>query len=548
MFKVVIGLTTLILFVQFNYCFATKYLQPADTSIKKLLYVLDGASNYMVPYIEQKLKNLRYADSDKKLFDSVANLNSLTQTTSIQSIIIKSLIENRLLPITNATGSPRVDSIQKYRDFLSRYNSVLVIKINTFSELIEFQFTLFSTTLNGDYLQYVTSMSTFIDPQKPHYQAEIIKALKQVFVKANKSPEFKITSDKLKIDGKYYMTIRDSIFLQPIIDDENPEEDRQYFWTQKINDSSQAPIDKSKKNQVLKGLKPGSYNLYFKIDDGVAISRIDTIMIEVLRVPNLFVEKEKQVIYNDNNIRVQNSLLRDKQIYGFPSFNIRLDTNEYLHPAPTVDVSLLDEKGQAILKKNIPYPIYGSLSVSYMTLLPEIRTLINGNKKLLNGNYDVVIQARAKKVNSDTVDSKVKFLNRSSFSINFGYLFFPLKYYNPLFSWFNIVTGINARITSNFFASVIGGSNLANGAFQKYFSEFSLGAQFPETPIEFQYSVLANFDKKALFNYSYGINLSFKALENNLSDLKFGLGYFTDFKHGSFYSIRYSGDFFFFAK
>src|ERR1700744_6072819 len=160
MFTIRKGLVILVCVLQASGILAQGYSRRSmDTTVRKLLYVLDGTTNYMVPYIEQKLKNLRYAESDRKLFDSVDNLNSLTQTVSIQSIIIQNLIDGRLLKVVNATAGHPADSIQRYKDFLNRYNSVVVIKINTFSELIEFQFTLFSTRWGDGLLQYVTSMS-----------------------------------------------------------------------------------------------------------------------------------------------------------------------------------------------------------------------------------------------------------------------------------------------------------------------------------------------------------------------------------------------------
>src|ERR1700712_867842 len=65
--------------------FARSIPMPADSTPAKLIYVVEGEQNYMIPYIERKLKNLRRPDSGTLLYESVASLNILKMTPSIKA-------------------------------------------------------------------------------------------------------------------------------------------------------------------------------------------------------------------------------------------------------------------------------------------------------------------------------------------------------------------------------------------------------------------------------------------------------------------------------
>ena len=73
----------------------------ADTSLPKasvpirpkLLYVVEGNQDYMIPYIERKLINLRKPDTDSTLYRSVVNLNILAATTGIEARVFDILRE-----------------------------------------------------------------------------------------------------------------------------------------------------------------------------------------------------------------------------------------------------------------------------------------------------------------------------------------------------------------------------------------------------------------------------------------------------------------------
>jgi hypothetical protein len=286
-----------------------------------LIYIVDDSANYMIPYIEQKIRNLEDAQH-KRLYDTVASLNTLNQKATIRVDVVHGLLKIRELDIENAHGDTSKQKLFVYNSFLASYRSVLLIKINVFNDLLEFQFTLFTKDAGPEVnLQYSGSMSVFVDPRKPNYQNDIVTALNQVFLKANPSPSVSIKVNQDIANGIYNYTEHDTVTLEPIIEDKSWEVDRTYKWQQDTSDLKSARLDINKKDQVLTNLRPGQYHLSLEFNNGITQSKRVSIVIKVL--PDSLRPNIRKINYvghaksNNNYFCFINSAYNTVDIYSY---------------------------------------------------------------------------------------------------------------------------------------------------------------------------------------------------------------------------------------
>ncbi|HEV3413879.1 MAG TPA: hypothetical protein VG101_15465 [Puia sp.] len=525
---------------------------PTDTVPGKLLYVVEGAESYMIPYIERKLKNLRQPNSDILLYDSVASLNTLTQTSSIEVKIID--VFNEIYSGNYVAESPaKQASVAKqysyYSGFLKSFQSVLAIKVNSFLDLIEFQFTLYDISNKGRNIHYRNSSSVFVDPKSAHYQANIISTLNQVFDRANRQPEFRILSNLTKQADTFYLSTEDSLWLEPIVDDESSEDDRLYFWSQG-HDSVPLHIDASKKDLLLKKLRPGRYTLSFRTSNGISYSRTENIHICVYVKPLLTIAiPYSPSLFGAPNdaLIIQEYLPGPRHVEYFSKYLAIFSPGAFSGGPAKLYLKIVDKKGSAYLGKTFEGPRPGENTLffnfgdhNYM-ILENIDTtefdLPGGN----SNTYTMEFVAKSAAMQSNEVRKELHVVQRRAISLVYDAMISPLPQNSLFHSWLNVGLGFDFHINSFLLVTGIFGTNTANKSFAHYYSTFAANLIIPGNRFQGGPAILVNHDNGTV---NLGLRVSYTVVRGGRSDIKLGISYF-NMGDVDINALHYTGNVFF---
>lgn len=521
---------------------------PVDTTAPKLLYVVEGTQNYLIPYIERKLKNLRRPDSDILLYDSVASLNTLTVLASIQATLIDALSEAYAGNITPQFKVQR-DSARKFSNFLQNYQSVLAIKVTPLQDLVEFQFTLYDIINEGFNLRYRNSSSIFVDPRSSHYQADLTRGLDQVFEQANKKPCVNLTANRNRIDKAYYLTVDDTLLLQPIIDDESVESDRIYFWTQFFMDSIKAPILPSRKDQSLMHLRPGKYELYFSVSNGINYSATDTIILHVYTQPPLTITRPHDASFFrkfPDRMVIQEYVFATRQIDYFSDYAAGLDARLFTSPPPGLFVTVSDKNGAIYATKSFPFTHPGpdTAKFSGKELIGSVDTMLTPIKTVKDNKYTISFVARNRAMTSREIRHDLSVYQRLPLSILYDVMIFPVGKNGLYHSWINAGIGLDLRLNKWLSGVGIVGTDLAQASFRHFYT--NLIANFgpisswhsPFNKLEGGPALLIDHDNG---NESTGFKLSYNFYAGGHTNLNIG-GSFYNLNHVNYYALHFTGN------
>ncbi|WEA00531.1 hypothetical protein [Mucilaginibacter sp. SJ] len=549
--KVVFYIIGLIFLTNIVVCHAQKRNNqkslPKHPIVNGLLYVWDSKSkDYLLPYIEQKLKNLRYPGKPQKLFDSVASLNTLTQSSSIEGSIISSLIENQAIKDPGIVGPQKVQEYKNYLSYINIFQSVLLIKTNEFRNLIEFQFTLYKEFKLNEGLTYNTSASVFIDPQKPHYQADIIRSLQQVFVQAATLPQFTMKSNCMKVDERYYLSTKDSIVFEPLVTDDNPEDDRIYFWSQKNKDSSDyISLSKSAKKQILRNLNKGDYTLMFSLTDGISNSKEEAFHISVYVPPKIHAKYGDGDYYypGDNQLIVQR--------YLSTRYRVRLASRMkiFVNPADfegdvNLSYNIIDENGKATFQnKTVPLPNAGQIDMdNFFMVHPLTNNEYYTIGRLRSGNYSFAFQAFDKRIKSDTFIQELSVIQKRPIGFIVDEFIAPVKSGRPFNSPFNLSFGINLKLDKAISMTVTEGSNLTgttgNSPFSRYYSNILLNFIEQNDNYGIGAGVIFPTTRIPNFGTAIGGKIFVKLLSRYHGDFGVGLSYYSNLEHERIFGLH----------
>ena len=529
------------------------HLQVQDSIPHKLLYIVQvenkegrEGNDFMIPYIEQKLKNLRYANLDKRLYDSVVSLNIMIKRPNIQASIITSLINTRILSSPVVEGDIQKDSGFTYLKFMQSYDETLIIKINTFNSLLEFQFTLFERAQNRFSIRYATSSSVFVNPDKPHYQLDIINTLNQVFDKANSQPRFTVVSNKAKTGN--YLTPEDTLLLEPIIDDRSPEDDRIYFWSQDYKDKVQAHVEPSKKDQRLENLSPGSYTLFFYVSNSINYSRTDTIHFTVYSKPTLTIQRIPGKFLFESRIDrliIQEYMLGYRNVDGFSAYIARLKANQLSGTNTVLFVKIADKKGEVYVEKQYAFAPQSSpqleINRSASKIIEDINFMNNPFGSIGANRYSISFIAKSENMQSVEVKRDLNIFQRRPISLVYDAAFSPLPK-NQLFdSWLNVALGLDLRVANFLFITALAGTNAANNSFRHFYGNFIANLSFPGIRLEGGPAIFIADDNKTV---SLGFKVGYSLFQNGRSKITIADSYYNR-GLSDYYSLHCTGDIFF---
>jgi len=286
-------------------CLPTLHAQENDKA-DSLLYAVDVNLNpdqpqYFIPTIENILKNLRYANSQRsKRFAYVENANRLKEDGNIYNYI-KVIFEDYISSARNIRPSASRENLAgEITDFIKSYDEFLYIKINSGQlGFIEFQFYRYeildddSLSLQIDTLfvpgsreivsvdriidlpvhKYKRSSSIFINLQDdPSTQIVSLRnAVSQVFDETNQVPEVLLTSGGDLYENAYYHAIGDTVELRAeVLDPDSKTEFFSYNWRQ-ISPDTLVPGLVLENNRTIQKFileTKGCYTVSVTVNDG----------------------------------------------------------------------------------------------------------------------------------------------------------------------------------------------------------------------------------------------------------------------------------------
>lgn len=503
----------------------------------------------MIPYIMQKLRNLRNAGQDKKLYDSVVNLNIMISEPTIQASVISGLANSGTLAGLKMEKATEREAALTYLKFMQLYDETLLIKINSFNSLIEFQFTLFQRAQNNFSMRYANSSSVFVNPGKPHYQSDIINTLNQVFDKANNKPHFTIVSNKTNTAN--FLTTEDTLLLEPIVEDTSPEDDRIYFWRQDTADKNRAHVEVSKKDQMLARLAPGDYTLYFYVCNNINCSRTDTVHFTVYTKPTLKVQRRPGKFpfkFQPDRLIIQEYLLNDKTIEDFTAYQVSLNRTGFANPLQPLAlcIKVSDKKGETYVDKELYFSSQtpDSMVINHgkeNAIVDSINSMNHPFQSIRLNKFQVAFKTKSANMQSVEQKRDLTVFERRAVNLVYDAAFSPLPK-NQLFdSWLNVAAGLDIRMTNFLFVTALVGTNAANNSFHHYYGNFTAYFIFFRNRLEGGPSVFIADDDKTV---SLGFRIAYSFFQNGRNKLKIGDSYYNR-GNSDYYSLHYTGDIFF---
>jgi hypothetical protein len=308
---------------------------------QRLLYYIEDSkyTGFLVPYIETYLKNLSYQyKTTEPVFSEVISLNRLHENRKIEGTIIDAFIYADRKSTTLQNSRERDQRDAAIANSLLNYDRFLIIKINPFKELLEYQFLMFDVIKNKTprvkdmpVLKSYRSSSTFINPTVVLAKEELAFAIKQVCPEVNESPVAQISINS-KIPASpidtVFVKVKDTLKIAAIaIDADSPNELFTYNWTMS-DDMLYGQMSYGKANQKLVIDTPSVFNIDLVIHDGISQSQKTTITVRVIDPPKI-------EMGNSGNIAFLSDLPND--MFGHNLEEIRDDikrecyyTSEYL--------------------------------------------------------------------------------------------------------------------------------------------------------------------------------------------------------------------------
>lgn len=273
------------------------YCQNKVLSFKaqRLVYYVDesGSPAYHLPFIENYLKDLSYVGRDlKKVYSEVINLNLLFENRRIEGRIVDEFIfadRNRTI-LENSKARDKRDKQITYS--LLNYDKFLVVKVNSFNALLEYQFLMYDVIKDSrkndtPILSNYRSTSIFIDPGSGNQKSDLAFAIKQLCPEVNEPPKAHIKVNDVIAEDSVFLAFNDTVKLSAsVIDSDSPTERLTYLWSisnDKLNDQ----ILYGRENQNLVIDSPSVFTASLLVEDGINQSKKYNVTISLIAPPEI---------------------------------------------------------------------------------------------------------------------------------------------------------------------------------------------------------------------------------------------------------------------
>lgn len=343
--------------------FSSNQCVKAEDKEQPSLLFYSEKNDYLLPFIENTLKELKHKRLNKKLFRLVVNLNKTRELQEHQFNL------REIIDFYNPEKFVDISDQDKRRyeelaNQLIRYDLLLIIKINTLQELLEYQLTLYSINSQSmrssnivvpDPINSIHSLSLFINPKSEEYLYKLESTIKQLFPESNEIPFpiVEVNSKPNRFGKVFTFGVGEIITLDAskTIDNDTP---RQYFiynWRQidpegNVNVPKEMLLDLSPQipSQKISFNKPGDYIIGVTINDGIGTSKEEIIKFHILYQPKISLSKKNFIYHFQNSLF--SILSSRKQIKG--EFEVSLGY-------ATLEESLQDILSGDRQKHNISY-------------------------------------------------------------------------------------------------------------------------------------------------------------------------------------------------
>jgi hypothetical protein len=250
---------------------------------KNLLYYVDGENTFLIPLVEDFLKELQFTETRKPMFNEVQSLNLYRKGKNIRTSLYETIrYYNRNGSINSKEKqSHSIDSaIQIDKKIADKFESnqlLLFIHINQHGSIFEYQLVLFRFTLesatfvNPDFSMY-RATSVLIDPQRDNYKQELRSGLKSLFKEANDKPKPLLISTSHRIfDNKIIVGINDTLRLEAdVIDDDSPRDKIRYNWEFPESSRDKNFLINSEKKKEIIFYDSGRFKFELRVSDGIS--------------------------------------------------------------------------------------------------------------------------------------------------------------------------------------------------------------------------------------------------------------------------------------
>lgn len=249
--------------------------------VQRLVYYVDESSTsaFHLPFIENYLKDLAYPGRVlKKVYSEVISLNLLFENRRIEGRIVDEFIfadRNRTI-LENGKARDKRDKQIAYS--LLNYDKFLVIKVNSFNALLEYQFLMYDVIKDSQkndtpILSNYRSSSIFIDPGSENQKSDLAFAIKQLCPEINEPPKAHIKVNNVIAEDSVFLAFNDTLKLSAsVIDSDSPRERLTYLWSisnDKLNDQ----ILYGGENQILEIDSPSVFTASLVVGDGINQSK-----------------------------------------------------------------------------------------------------------------------------------------------------------------------------------------------------------------------------------------------------------------------------------
>lgn len=263
---------------------------------KILLYYVDAKEreDFMVPFIEMTLKEMKYATSPNTSLYNVNSLNAINRRNMLEGKVsdIYEYLNTSKKIIDPKIRKAKDDSVIKE---LEGYDQFLYISIRKFESLLEYQFILYDSvakTTGTPFLNYYLSSSVFVDPRSTTYKAEILFALKQVCLESNQPPRVSIKANTDSDRNVFYFAKGDTVSLTAVVDDIDSPDNRFIYQWQALDSLSVVNrrftgFNGRTKSQSLVFSETGEFALAVTVSDGISRSLPDTFRFQIIESPEI---------------------------------------------------------------------------------------------------------------------------------------------------------------------------------------------------------------------------------------------------------------------
>lgn len=275
---------------------------------------------YSLPIIEHTLENLTLSDGSRR-FGKVINLNRMVADT-VYRANLRSLVDYYMSSRYLSEGESSLEIAEETAKSLTSNDVVMRVRVTTLGSLLEFQFSLYEVSadhLDSNTLPVQDSQhpkyygSSIIDPGTAGYVASLTNAVRRVFPECNIPPKVVLDiNGKPVLSGvKHYVSRGDTVTIDASYtdDQDSPRSSLTYTWRQlDPNGGVNPPISelvRLTENAAIQHLvfaKPVLYFIGVQVGDGIGVSPIDTIAIQVIDKPILVLDKRDFTVYHQRSV------------------------------------------------------------------------------------------------------------------------------------------------------------------------------------------------------------------------------------------------------